>query len=334
MSWDLDGYNHSAHLSAGDLTVLDGLSEFSIHGWCYLIQNTTDRHLFGKDDDSSSWIRLFYEKSAVNGKVNVPKAFMQFDSSTIRAEGNTDNMFTPNEWHSFGMRWKKNDASGLGVIFNGVVEQSESTTTHTSDSPNIAADFYVGRRSGGTSSSWDGPLGEFAAWDEWLEEWEWKALYAGVPAFLVRPWALVFWSPMRKATANEWYYLPKAGTVADFTHLYVDYSTNEYYPWMDVSRVHDGPAGGVTETWGPFTRVKQGVTESFWRDDTVVNGETYKYKLKARDTSDNESDFSSESTSVTPTGGISGDPLPPRLITGAENARRVRAQRAQRMFGG
>ena len=172
-----------------------------------------------------------------------------------------------------------------------------------------------------------------AAWNEFLDADEWAALYSGVPAPLIRPWALVFWSPARASSSPEWYWLPQAQTCHDFSHKDTAYSADDYYPMVNVGNVQDGTEGGTTATWSPFTRVKEGVVPSEWRDTGVVNGVTYKYKLKARDTSDNESGFSSESATVTPTGGIQGDPLPPPIMHGAMNARLVRAQHAQRHFG-
>lgn len=310
MSWT---FSNPSHLSAGDLTDLDGLAAFSVHAWVKLTNNSADTHAIGKHDGTNG-LRLYHDAVAQNGKLKAPKLLVTIGGVSVRAEPSVDNLFTTGVWHSFGGSWKPNDAAGVKVFFDGSEVGSASSTAHGSGVtfPNLAAELYVGRQAASPSQSWIGDIGEVAIWDEILDADEWAALDAGVPATEIRPWALILWSPMKSSAASEWFWRPKGSPDATelFTHSSVSYSSDDDYPqaapWEDAPE--DGEfAPSASPSYSSWEKIAE-PTESYRMDTGLQNGLEYQYYVKAVDTSGNPSAASS-TVSVTPTAGVQGPPL-------------------------
>jgi len=337
-AWDLE-YGNTQSLSAGDLTIFDGLSEFSLHAHAWLEDNTIRHHVMGKGD-SSNFLRFYFEPAPTNGKLRVPKAFVGIGGVTVRAEGGNDDDFPLQEWVSYGMSFRTNQVSGLQVLIDGAVKGTGATNIAGMNGGetfvNTATDFYVGRQSASPSSVWDGKLGEVAAWRVELDADDWAALAAGVSALYVRPEELIFFSPMSGLQATEHYWLPLTDTIGDFTHGNAPVAVEDEYaqalgPQAELRPFAVGPAGGTT--YGPFARIATVGAVASYRDGAVEAGKTYKYKIRAFDTAPvpNLSGYSSE-VEVTPATGIDGPERLPYARGRRWKAIKVRARTGRGPF--
>jgi len=328
MPWDFE-YGSTQSFDAGDLTILDGLAEFSIHCPVWLEDQSQRHHVFGKGG-SSDFVRMFYETVGVNGKLRIPKLFVGIGGNTVRAEGAADDDFPYQTWTYFGGAFKTNLASGIQVWIDGVKKGEGATNVTGFNSGqtlvNTTDPFYIARR-GVTSETWDGKIGTFAVWRVMLEQHEWEALAAGVSPILVRPDDLIFVSYMSGLMAAEWYWLPQADSRAAFTHLNAPVAVLDIEHWQeDWEDTQDDAPSPSAATYGPYTKIAT-VLASKYRDTMVVNAKTYRYKVRARDTSNNESGDSAV-VEATPNLGIPGTPALP------SNRNRVKSARASRRARG
>jgi hypothetical protein len=329
MAWYFNFASGTPDLRAGDLTIWDGLSEFSVHARCYLKSTyLSDKHTVFSHYDGTNGFRLYYTNSGVNGKVQIPKLLVTIGGSTKRAEGATDYDFPNSQWVSFGGWWKAGQSSdGIACLINGVQKGITDTSGH-GNFPSLTTSTQIGATYVGGSECWDGYIGEVCAWNVALAAEEWEALADGAPGYAVRPTALIFHSLLEGFENPDHYWLPGDDTRAAFTHDAVAVQDDESLRadiWdQDAEGDVPGPTGTV---WGAWSKVGQEVVPSQYRDSSVVNGTTYKYRVVARDTSLNESDPGTESDPVTPQTGIQGVRLPPATVMGRERAKMIRSTR-------
>lgn len=339
MAWDFHR-GSTESLKLGDISVFEGLSEFTLNAHCKVDLNSADYHVFGMSDSvSDNFIRLYHESSGIVGGDRVPKLFIEMaGGGTIRAEGVDNDSFPFQEWCVFGASFKANQAEGSEVFIGGVRKGYGSTTAYSSGEvfATTTYDSYIGRAAPpDASAAWDGQIGQFAAWNVKLEDYEMAALGRGVSALLIRPSALILFSELAAVQDPDFFWLPGSDTFVDFTHLNTPTAAEAgltisipYYEEMEED-LATGTAGGPP-TYGPFQYRATCVPSSF-RDDQVANAVTYKYKVRARDTSDNVGAFSSV-VEGTPSIAVGGPAIVPTDYSRSHRARAQRAHRDPRRF--
>lgn len=334
MSWDLE-YNSGQALDAGDLTILDGLSAFTVAAAVKLEDNTLRHHILGKGD-ASNFVRFFFEPAGVNGKLRIPKLFVGIGGTTARVEGDIDDSFPADVWVRVLATFVVNDAAGMSLEVDGVARGTGSTTAFAGGSTlqNTAESLYVGRRASSPSEVWDGLIGQVAIWSEVLDAESRAAFASGLSVDLIRPDACIFLARMSSPAAPEHYILPQAGTVVDFAHLNAPVPVADDYaaevPYLDAE-ASEGAASS-SPTYSPFRLVRTLQTPGGAPPQAVTvtglpAGAATKFKVRGRDTSGNVGAYSSEVT-VTPTAAADG--LPPHLDPSAQLARARAAQVARR----
>lgn len=310
-----------ASLEAGDLTILDGLTEFSVGAWVYHSGAVaSDPHIFGRSNDTTDFIRLFYEIDGVTDPNvdNIPKIFMAVDSVQVRSEGGTNGMFTTDAWHHVLATCKFNDASGLKLYFDGAPTGTPGNTTVWAGKSirNIANSFYIGRRLQSPSQVWNGKIAWFCIWNVALTAAEVAAIGRGRTPWSVRPLSVIMRAPLDGLRSPDYFLLPRQGTALQFTvngtvtrvpnsfpHAFESSEIEEVEtqfiapppsnPWVEIAESAHNPA----------------LATQIYTDATAVNGTSYLYRVKAVDVSLNVSGASNEAGPATP---VAAPPPPPQ----------------------
>ena len=317
MAWDIEA-SSTQYLSAGDLTILDGLSKFSCHAVSYLESYAARAHVLGKEN-----FRFFFEPDPVNGQDNVPKFLISIGGDIVRAEGSTSNSFPLAEWCSFGGRFEAGLSTGIAVYINGSKVGEDSTTLLTGQTfPNVGSALTVGRR-GVSHEGWDGMVDEVAIWDDVLTDQEFAALGAGVSALLIRPDALIFFSAMRGEQSTEHFWLPKSGAfpgqILDFSHQGGPTAAASGWkltvPYQEA--LERDLASPSSSSFGPYTLIAtlerpdpSTPPASAYTVGGLENGRQYKFKVRPKDFTGNLGNFSNEVTAE-PVAGAGGTPWIP-----------------------
>jgi len=311
----------------GDTTLLDGLTEFSCHAVCSCESNGSNRTILGKDGGSPSQFRFYRTDAGVNLVPHIPKVIIFVGGVTVRAEGATAEGFPLATLLRYGMRFKVNDADGLGVFINGARQDTSPnpTTTILSGLPNNAFPLYLGQRVTTTLDPWDGFIGEVAIWDVFLHTLEFESMNY-LSALAVRPESLIFYWDGRSPKA----WLPKAGTFVDLTPINAPALLENTYDPEEACWDEEDMAGlgaGVA-TYGPWTELTDRPPTASYRDVNVVNGTSYQYRVRARDFAGNESADSAGTGDLTPVAGVpvpGGILLEDRAVSKVMKSRRYRS---------